>query len=228
VVGISNVEGISSLFRYWLNDWLLEGDFVVGTADFPNRFRSIKSRNSISSSIAVERDFLSARLNYVHAPTTIVEGIPDPFNTEYFVLSTQYDDNQWYVNLESSKILGDSYQKDLIGTAITIGYKLGRYTPFVSYEHIYSTKTSDDRLRSLVPEGIIAREQQSRNFQLGLRYDIDSRIAAKFQVDYFHDFDGTGSGIFDTIDESSILDAAKLAELGDSNMLYSVGIDLVF
>jgi hypothetical protein len=51
----------------------------------------------------------------------------------------------------------------------------------------------------MIPPGVTQTEWAMKSYQLGIRYDITSRIALKAQVNRYHELDDSG-GLFDAIE----------------------------
>ncbi len=227
VPGISTVEGVGISYTTQFGDWVIVPEMTYGSADFPNRFRAISARNGGSASVSFNNGPLTFRGSYTTAPKVTVEGVAGIFTTEYFTTALVYEDDRWLFFNELSKNSSTGYQMDRLDLLSTLGYKIEKWTPYIAYTHSYSPKRSDDRLRSLLPPGVTQMRWDMKSYELGVRYDLTPRIALKAQVDKYDDFDGTG-GLFEVTTDAGLLDTAALEELGDSNMIWSIGADVIF
>ena len=104
---------------------------------------------------------------------------------------------------------------------LTVGYRVGAFTPYVSYAFL---KTTDDNERKVISP-LTAQQKAAFDwkrdaYSIGTRYDIASNLALKLDVTYTGNFDDTSGGM------SSNLSTTGPVE--DDSIVYTVSFDAVF
>ena len=111
---------------------------------------------------------------------------------------------------------------------ITVGYRLGAFTPYVNYSFLETTDNAD-RAGDLVGEAIL--NWQRTTYSIGTRYDISSNLALKLDVTYAGDFGDTGGAL--ESNSHHIVDELLNGNPGAKNVfedtiVYTVSFDAVF
>lgn len=133
------------------------------------------------------------------------------------------DRGDWLANFEYTKRKTKSYVPDTTGWYATFGYRVAKFTPYVSFSQI---KVDDTNVNNTVPSAyaalragvnqvIAGQYTEQKTTALGLRWDAYRNVAVKAQWDHIRP---DGSGLF----------TATTANFGSPVNVYSLAVDLVF
>jgi hypothetical protein len=139
-----------------------------------------------------------------------------------------YDQGNWVANLEYTKRKTSSYLSSTTGWAATLGYRVGKFTPYaiVSQLKVDSSNvnnnipTSDPQLAPLAAavSGLLASQNLAEKTDaIGLRWDAWKNVDVKVQYDRIEPASGA-HGVFNRV----------TSPLPSTVNVYSVAVDFVF
>jgi hypothetical protein len=143
-------------------------------------------------------------------------------------IGLNYDQGDWLAMVEYTKRKTDSFVPDTTGWYATLGYRIGKFTPYAT---VSQQKTDSSNVNNTVPAALVVgglplsalvdattagQSTPQKTVALGLRWDAWRNIAVKAQLDSIKT---TGAGQFYN------------AQAGFSNQrvsVYSLAVDFVF
>lgn len=139
-----------------------------------------------------------------------------------------YDEGQWVVAAEYTKRRNDSFVPDTTGWYTTVGYRVGKFTPYAT---LSQQKTDSSNVNNTIPATVVvgglplravvdavtaAQSTPQKTIGLGVRWDAWRNIAIKAQYDSIKT---TGAGQF-----YNVQPGFNNERVG----VYSVAVDFVF
>jgi Gram-negative porin len=213
---VVNYNGANLRFRDQLGSWAINANGFAGTEtardsgywkiyNGKNSRTAAKWSNILGAEIKGSRDWLELRALYMQSNTQnrildTDEQFSDPKKQKIYGLSVTADFGGPFASAEFLKIDRKADYGGDQAQLYSAGYRLGKYTPLVSYAN-YQQKLTDD---SAPAEG-------HYTLSAVLRYDLNSTSALKVQYDIWRDKSGSGFS----------------SQHGDARLL-SVSYDLVF
>lgn len=152
-----------------------------------------------------------------------------------FSAGFNYDTDRWFVIGEAGRVNTGSLLGDQTASYLSVGYRLGAMTPYVTYAHLVAnlpTSTAGLTLDGLPPEAAAAAGllNETLNFQLsqigvqdtasiGVRWDVASNVALKAQVDRVTPRGGS---------IGTLINVQPGFRSGQTFSVVSIGMDFVF
>lgn len=160
------------------------------------------------------------------------DAIADRYNVddkpfEVISLGARYDPGNWFVMGEWTQTNSRSFLADSRGWYVSGGYRLGAFTPYLTYasQRIHS-KTSTPGLSQPGSEALDAMlnsllqgQPQQKSISLGLRWDFSSNMAIKAQFDHMNHEGGS---------RGYLVNSQPGFDPGGSVNLFSLALDFVF
>jgi hypothetical protein len=114
---------------------------------------------------------------------------------------------------------------------LMVGYRIDKFTPHITYSHKYTTEKNPDPLMPLAAVasrdvggfGLTSPELNYQGLDVGIRYDIKSNMALKFDVNYYSKFQTDANGVL-TGNFAGFVPTSE----NDSLTVYTVMVDLSF
>ncbi len=187
---IINYNGVNAQFNYQLSDWTVSGNIYTGREDdsenkllsefFGNEPVREIWKNIIGGVLSLNRDWLDLRFTYMtYQNERYRNGEPvtwegdDSRRGKFMGMSANVDYNNWVLLTEFNRLTLDGGDFDTY--LLSGGYRIGAWTPFVSYADFDS-------------EG-----EKHNTTSIGARWDFHSSAAFKIQYDDVSD-DGINGG----------------------------------
>ncbi len=187
---IINYNGVNAQFNYQLSDWTVSGNIYTGREDdsenkllsefFGNEPVREIWKNIIGGVLSLNRDWLDLRFTYMtYQNERYRNGEPvtwegdDSRRGKFMGVSANVDYNNWVLLTEFNRLTLDGGDFDTY--LLSGGYRIGAWTPFVSYADFDS-------------EG-----EKHNTTSIGARWDFHNSAAFKIQYDDVSD-DGINGG----------------------------------
>lgn len=247
-LSMNHLDGVSLDYATPLGDWLLSTKFILwGQADDPRSGHTVRVKDMQGAAISLENDVLIMRLGLFTSKKMVDIKEPagvdlvKPLNVrvadrlDYLTSAIRYDDQRLYFSAEG--IITDT-KKDRFSEVrswnLVGGFYAGPALLYAGYARQHTTNAKDiakaldkqmptvELINSTAPTGEVFAsyfDRQQRNIQLGVKFDVTSKVVLKAQVQYLYGFDGT-RGVFET-------HAASLTS-DDHVYLYDIAIQAVF
>ncbi|QTP60517.1 porin [Billgrantia antri] len=207
-----------------------------------------RAREGLTISNVVEQGNLSVFAAYSHYRLSIEDfnplfdvfrmfgpegdAIADRYNVddksfEVISLGARYDPGNWFVMGEWAQTSSRTFLADNRGWYISGGYRLGAFTPYLTYanQRIHS-QTSTPGLSQPGSEALDAMlnsllqgQPQQKSISLGLRWDFSSSMAIKAQFDHMNHEGGS---------RGYLVNSQPGFDPGGSVNLFSLALDFVF
>ncbi|TCI04949.1 porin [Corallincola luteus] len=175
-------------------------------------------------------DELTLRASYFHSETDI-DPVPwlDDKTGEFYGLGARWDNGDWMVMGEFTRIEVDGQYPDTDSAYIGATYRYNQFSPYVMISWVES---KDNGERTIPIPGVVsALDVERGTTSAGVRWDFMPNVAVKFDLTYTDDFDDTSgalSGNIGTIDIPSVGPVPVNTGEYDESFIYSVLIDVVF
>jgi hypothetical protein len=232
-----------------------QGSDVQSNTPQPNNRGTAVARDSINFSNTTEYKSLTFRLSYQHARLTIasLDGFLDTFKMfgpqgiaiagKYIsdskpvvteVIGASYDPGHWFVISEWGHARLNSFLGDNTAWYASGGYRLGHFTPYVTYAHESAASNSDPGITltglpqalagfatglNAALNAILQAIPAQSTVSLGARWDFAKNVDLKVQFDHTRiaaDSDGT------------LINIQPGFEPGGTVNLFSATVDFVF
>ncbi len=256
LVPVSNIDGVEA--RYRLHTGGITNSFQANYGSVKNPLPgsgTIKGEQAWSLSYTAEYHAATAHIAYQSAKLTLdsIKPLFDGFrqfgsqgialadkydldNKTFHVLTVgaEYDPGQWFVMTEWGHTEAHSFYGSGTGWYASAGYRLGEFTPYLTYGQAKADNLSDPGLNlSSVPpslagtaadlnaslNSLLSTKSVQNTLSIGTRWDFMHNAALKLQYD--HTDIGTGS--------SSVLTNLQPGfQPGGKVNLFSATIDFVF
>ena len=152
----------------------------------------------------------------------------EPKGASFTGVGLGYDRGNWVGSAEYTKRKLHTYAASTTGWAATLGYRIGKFTPYGTVSRLRRDSSNvDDTIPTGVPqlaplraavEGLVANSNISQKTQaLGLRWDAWKNIDVKAQVDHITP-DSGARGLFNN----------PKPGFGGAVNVYTVAVDFVF
>jgi hypothetical protein len=257
LVPITDSDGADFSFRRSLGDLTntTQGSFVQLNAQQPGNRGAAVSRASFNIANTTEYESLTFRLSYQHARLTItsLDGLLDTFKlfgpqgtaiaekydsddkpvvTE--IIGASYDPGHWFLISEWGHARFNSFLGELTSWYASGGYRVGKFTPYVTYAHESAASNSDPglTLAGLPPAlaGLAAGLNAGLNTVLesiptqatasiGVRWDFMKNLDLKLQADHTR-LGADSSG--------TLINLQPGLRLGSTINLFSVSVNFVY
>jgi hypothetical protein len=140
-----------------------------------------------------------------------------------------YDHDNWVANAEYTLRKTHSFVSSTEGWAVTGGYRVGKFTPYVVVSGLRRTSTNVDNtiptstqqlavLHGTVDAVLQTQDVTEKTVSLGSRWDFARNLAAKFEFDQIK----TGAGA------NGLFKLAQPGFAGSTVNVYSISLDFVF
>lgn len=144
----------------------------------------------------------------------------DDETSEFMGLGLSYDDGNWLLMSELTRVEVDGFYQDTDSAYITLGYRIKEVTPYVTASWIES---QDNRERDATPLEVLDVRRQA--YSLGFRWDLTTSVAMKADWTHARGFGNTTGGLI-----GNQLDAlaGNTGDRFDSTDVYTVRLDAAF
>ncbi|NIC07646.1 porin, partial [Billgrantia bachuensis] len=223
-IPVSSIDGVDISYRYHLANATntLRATYGQSDSSFPYTDATLSrataeasAREGLTFSNVVEQGNLSVFAAYSHYRLSIEDfnplfdvfrmfgpegdAIADRYNIddksfEVISLGARYDPGNWFVMGEWAQTSSRTFLADSRGWYISGGYRLGAFTPYLTYanQRIHS-KTSIPGLSQPGSEALDAMlnsllqgQPQQKSVSVGVRWDFSSNMAIKAQFDHMN------------------------------------------
>lgn len=153
---------------------------------------------------------------------------PTDKDASFSGIGLTYDEGQWLVAAEYTKRRTDSFVPDTTGWYTTVGYRVGKWTPYATLSQQKTDSSNVDNtipssvvvanmpLRAVVDAALAAQSTPQKTIAVGVRWDAWRNVAVKAQYDSIKT---TGAGQF-----YNVQPGFNNARVG----VYSLAVDFVF
>lgn len=159
---------------------------------------------------------------YARAEATIggTPSLGDDETSEFMGLGLSYDDGNWLLMSELTRVEVDGFYQDTDSAYITLGYRVREVTPYVTASWVES---QDNHERDATPLELLDVRRQA--YSLGFRWDMTTSVAMKADWTQARGFGKTTGGLI-----GNQLDALNGNPGGrfDSTDVYTVRLDAAF
>lgn len=153
---------------------------------------------------------------------------PTDKDASFSGVGLSYDEGQWVVAAEYTKRRNDSFVPDTTGWYTTVGYRVGKFTPYAT---LSQQKTDSSNVKNAIPGTVVvgglplravvdavtaAQSTPQKTIAVGVRWDAWRNVAVKAQYDSIKT---TGAGQF-----YNVQPGFNNERVG----VYSVAVDFVF
>ena len=140
-------------------------------------------------------------------------------NVNFDNLGFSYDDGAWLALIEFTRLEFSGEFQAVYAHYATVGKRINTFMPFVHYAHSYTPNDNyfAKSIGHLLPDiinGLGFNINKQKTYSAGVRWDVGSGMAIKFQIDHMTDLEGT-NGKFTT-------------NPGNDADLFSLVVDVVF
>ncbi len=220
-IPISNSDGIDATYRWRSGDVKhVTQAFLGGTNIRVTDYARARARTLAGISHSVELGAASARLSLMRADLTVdlakplFDGfrqfgpqgvaIADKYDVvnkraEAISFGANYDPGDWFLMGEIGRLNAHSYLGDKVALYATGGYRVGGFTPYLAFAHVWSKGATSDpglSLAGLPPplagaagalnaglNGILMTIAVQTTRTAGVRWDVGRNMALKLQYD---------------------------------------------
>lgn len=246
---ITASDGVDAIYQLHIGDMtnILQAHYGKSDNHLPNDAGDIKSRQSWSLAYTGEYHAVTVHINYGQSHTTLdglkpifdgfrqfgPEGIAlaDKYDIDNKTISVttigaRYDPGQWFVMGEATQLVTHSVLGKSTGWYLSGGYRLGEFTPYLTYGEATADNLSDPGLAAPAAAGlntalnsILSTKPVQNTLSIGGRWDFMSNTALKLQYD--HTDIGVGSsGVLSNVQPGF--------QSGGTVNVFSATIDFVF
>jgi hypothetical protein len=214
-----NYDGIELEHLFESADWTYKMALYTGENHVTPGGSDLNNKDMIGYDFTASTEDLSLRLGIGRAHAEFAwekYGIDIKPNAWFSSVGFNYDTGDWFVTGEfTRRDVADALVSDVNGGYLSAGKRFTHYLPFIT---ISRAKTTDNDER----DGAIAEvfNVQETGYTLGVRRDLITGVAVKFQVEYLTNF-GPTNGRFDTEFTSPHIDF-------DNATRWSLALDAVF
>jgi predicted porin len=252
-IPVSNFDGVDALYQTSLGSATVSLQVLAGTSTAHVLRSKAKQKEGVGFNATAEFDGgITLRLGHIQGKLTIysddlsslaaglqsvplasVSSVGDQLSAKakdvsFTGLGLAVDRGNWLFNAEYTMRRTDTYVADTTGWYTTLGYRVGKFTPYLTLSRV---KVDDSNVDNTIPLGvsdelsglkavvdvIVASQQASqKTVALGLRWDAMRNVALKAQ--------------FDRIRPDSVgFFAHPQAGFGGGHVnVYSLAVDMVF
>lgn len=253
---ITASDGVDASYRANFSDVTntTQGSDVQSDTPQPHNRGSAIARDSVNISNTTEYKSLTFRVSYQHARLTIAsldsfldtfrlfgpqgDAIADKYNSDSKIVVTEvigasYDPGHWFVISEWAHARFNSFLGDNTAWYASGGYRVGKFTPYVTYAHESAASNSDSglALTGLPPaltgfagglnaalNSILEAIPDQSTVSLGARWDFAKHVDLKVQ------FDHTRLG---ALSDGTLINIQPGFALGSTVNLFSATVDFV-
>jgi hypothetical protein len=236
---ITSNDGIDVTYRSRLGSVNNTTQAYYGNSNTKTGGTKIKARPAWGINDTVEFGSLSMRASYnsvsldLDSPQiqTLVSFLPANLAEKYSTQNTEltmlafgatYDPGNWFVTGEFINLKGDNYTSDGRGWYITGGYRIGKFTPYVTHSSVkpdFQTEPGAGPIIAGVNAIKRAVSPSQTSNSVGLRWDFRKNMSLKGQFDRIETGDSS-TGHFANVQPGF--------RPGDKVNLLSVALDFVF
>ncbi len=253
-VPVSHFDGVDALYQTSLGSATLSAQLFAGSSKDKVERTTLKFKDMVGFNATAELDGgLTLRVGHVVTKLTVesvslnqlvatlravpVPGVPaigdqfDPNNKDasFTGLGLAYDEGNFIANFEFTKRRTDTYVADTTGWYGTVGYRIGKFTPYLTLSELKrdSSNVSNtipaglspqlDGLSRIVNDTVASQNPAQKTTALGVRWDAMRNIAIKAQYDRIRPQGGPGLFVNNT------------AAFGQRSVnVFSIAVDTVF
>ncbi|GAA5216780.1 porin [Corallincola platygyrae] len=242
------VYGVVPVTSYTGIDVLHSVDFEESTLTF-QPILGEATVDSDDSRLGVETDFekvmgmattydwdeLTLRASYFRSDTKFDDAsrpdlvdLLDDKTGEFFGVGARWDQGDWMVMAEFTRIEVDDAYPDTDSVYIGATYRFDQFSPYLMYSWVES-KDNDER-EIPIPGLVSALDVERAAYSAGVRWDFMTGMALKLDLTYTDDFDETTGGLPGNIGVSPDFPQVGAINTGeyDDSFVYSVVLDVVF
>jgi predicted porin len=241
IVPVSSYDGIDVIYDTDLGDasLSLQGSYGHDTDDAEHNSLGVdvKFNNTLGMSATLSYEEWVFRTTYFQSELQsdlIKSGALsslqsfDDDKAQFAGIGISYDNGSLLAISEYTVSKVEGGYSDTESAYITLGYRVGAFTPYVNYSFL---ETTDDADRASDPLASVSLNWQRTTYSIGTRYDISSNLALKLDVTYAGDFGDTG-GALESNSDVKLADPAG-GSLSDpypfeDTIVYTLSFDAVF
>jgi predicted porin len=223
---ITASDGMDVSYRLHFGEVTNTVQAVVGgkNTDLPNNGGNAAERDAWGISNTTEYGSLTVRATYRHSTLSIASHDANPIS--FFAVGTSYDPGEWFVMAEWGR--NDSMGRRNTAWYASGGYRIGEFTPYVTYAHSRADNRSAPGLNTValpppafngVLNSILSVQPVQNTISVGTRWDFMKNTALKVQFD--HTRIGAGSS-------GTLINLQPGYQTGGSLNVFSTTIDFVF
>jgi len=244
-VPFSHFDGADAIWQRTVGTTALTGQLFVGKSDSTASNSDVHVKREFGLNVSAEFDNgITLRVGQVRGKLTVTNASVSRLlaaidATPYAAVGDEmaatdkqatftgvglaYDHDDWVANAEYTRRKTSSYISSTTGWEATLGYRVGRFTPYAVVSQIRRDSSNVDNtipassLSTLV-DGLLHRQDASQKSQsVGVRWDAWKNVDVKAQVDHVK-MDSGAVGLFNSV--ATGFDTAV--------NVYSVAVDFVF
>ncbi len=234
IADVTSYEGVAITHKGQWGDWFLTSEVWGGSIDE----ELVKIREEIGTDFVLSNGPWEFRLLGARVNKQIIrafEATTSPASLNYVVWSNIYDDGNWLIHFELADLAAS---KENPTTSNYTGYlslakHINSWTPYVVAGFGDSDQEQDEGKRNadlfLFTSNLIPKYYHEKTYSVGLRYDVNPKMALKFDATYFYDIkEDEMSRIRVSNPTTRLTDPTKVALLGDNTTILTFGTDIVF
>jgi hypothetical protein len=244
-VPFSNFDGADAIYQHTLGTTALTAQLFAGKSDSAASNSDVNVKHEFGLNVSAEFDNgITLRVGRVQGKLTVSNGsvsrllaaiAATPYagvgdeiaatgkEATFTGVGIAYDHDNWVANAEYTRRKTSSYISSTTGWEGTLGYRVGRFTPYAVVARIRRDSSNVDdtipssQLATLV-DGLLQRQDAAqKTASIGVRWDAWKNVDVKAQFDRIRP-DSGAVGLFNGV--ASGFDSAV--------NVYSVAVDFVF
>lgn len=214
---LTNFDGVDLLHRLSLGDWNLNTQVFTGSATTVLEIDGLSAQDGLRKAVGLNsslaNDSLTLRAGYVEAKVSVTlpslilvpAGPPPapallvPFTAlnlndakvSFASLGALYDDGQWFLALEGTRLELESWWPDSDSAYVSIGHYVGKWLPFVLASKVNTYNFQECTAIGSFCAAASPQYREQTTYALGTSYALSSAVGLKGQVDHVTDFNNT-------------------------------------
>jgi len=211
---ITHSDGADASYRFRVGPVVDTVRIMYGLSTFhvtPGPIRA-KATDLLGLFDTIEYGAFTGHIGYVHGNVNLA-GFPPSYNflsSTSYSISAAYDPGKWFVQAELARVTSEDTTPGYINGYITAGYRIGTFTPYLTYAQSHSlghpTITGNSNFGQ-------------RDASVGIRWDFAKNFDLKAQYDHvWLPSDSTGS----------LTNFQSDYRLGSGTNVFSLALDFVF
>jgi len=211
---ITNSDGADVSYAFGIGQAVNTVRLMIGTSAFhaiPGNYR-VQTKRVYGAFDTFEYGAFTGRVAYIKG-TIAISAFPPPYDSlpgSSTSISVSYDPGKWFVQSEIARVTSDNITPGYLAAYITGGYRIGKFTPFLTYSRSYSMQRS-----TLTPNA----NQGQHTFSAGVRWDVAHNIDLKVQYDHIG-LPANSSG--------NLMNLQPTYQLGTGTNVLGIALDFVF
>lgn len=228
----SSFTGIDAIIPIEIGDAIvtlqpLFGQSEIAARDSSPEYGKVDLNNLLGLAGSLQYDDFTFRVSYLVAEAENSGNLRlspsvDGEDGTFAGIGIQYDNGSLIVLAEGTQVTLDGKYSDTQSMYSLVGYRVNSMTPYLMASNV---STQDDNERQGLQTALYSYERTT--YSAGLRWDVLTNIALKFDLSY-SDFNNTSGGLINNIDLSGLPVGNPPVFLNDDTMVYSAVLDFVF